>query len=106
VSRNTTRARARIDELVDELTIGAAMHMRADGDAIRPTIAAVVAYLVDEYPGQDLYIPACVHYPVDAIRVDLRGGMSVRAICRKHRVGRRTLYRLLDGATAEGLAGA
>jgi hypothetical protein len=99
VSRNTTRARARINDLVDELTIGAAMQMRADGDAIRPTIEAVVAYLVAEYPSQDLYIPACpVHYPVAAIRADLRGGMSVRAICRKHRIARRTLYQLLGEA--------
>lgn len=98
MSRNTARASARTEELVDELTIGAAMRMRADSAAIRPTIEAVVAYLVAEYPAQDLYIPACAHhYPVQDIRADLRDGMSTRALCKKYRLGRRTLYRVLDG---------
>lgn len=105
MSRNTSRAKARIDELTEELTIGAAMQLRADGDAIRPIIGAVVAYLVAEYPAQDLYIPACVHhYPIAAIRADLRGGLSVRSICRKYRIGRKTLYRLLDGDASDGSA--
>ena len=55
----------------------------------------MVAYLVEEYPSQDLYIPAGVDYPVDQIRADF-GSMSVRAMCRKYRIDRRTIYRLLD----------
>lgn len=95
MSRNTHRARARLRELGDELAIGAAMRLRTDADEIRPIIDAVVAYLVEEYPSQDLYIPAAVDYPVAEIRADF-GRMSVRAMCRKYRCDRRTIYRLLD----------
>jgi Mor family transcriptional regulator len=95
VSRNTQRTRARLRELSDELAIGAAMRLRTDADEIRPVIEAVVAYLVAEYPSQDLYIPSAVEYPVAAIREDF-GAMSVRALCRKYRCDRRTIYRLLD----------
>lgn len=95
MSRNTHRARVRLRELADELAIGAAMRLRTDADEIRPVIDAVVAYLVEEYPSQDLYIPSAVDYPVAAIRADF-GVLSVRAMCRKYRCDRRTLYRLLD----------
>lgn len=96
MSRNTHRARARLRDLAEELAIGAAMRLRTDADEIRPVIDAVVAYLVEEYPAQDLYIPGGVVYPVDAIRADFGAGMSMRALCRKYRCDRRTIYRLLD----------
>ena len=96
MSRNTARTRARVDELADELAIGAAIRLRTDSDSIRPIVDAVVAYLVEEYPSQDLYIPSGVTYPVAEIRADVTSGMSIRKVCRKYRMDRRTLYRLLD----------
>lgn len=98
MSRNTHRVRARIEELAEELAIGAAIRLRTDSDAIRHIVDAVVAYLVEEYPSQDLYIPGGVTYPVEEIRAAVRAGQSMRAICRKFRVSRRTVYRLLDEA--------
>lgn len=98
MSRNTARARAKIDELADELAIGAALRLRTDSDAIRPIVDAVVAYLVEEYPSQDLYIPSGVTYPVQQIRADIRSGMSMRKLCQKYRISRKTAYRLLDDA--------
>ena len=98
MSRNTHRVRARIEELAEELAIGAAIRLRTDSDAIRHIVDAVVAYLVDEYPSQDLYIPGGVTYPVEEIREAVRAGQSMRAICRKFRVSRRTVYRLLNEA--------
>lgn len=96
VSRNTPRVRARIEELAEELAIGAAIRLRTDSDAIRHIVDAVVAYLVDEYPSQDLYIPGGVTYPVEEIRAAVRAGQSMRAICQRFRTDRRTVYRLLD----------
>jgi len=96
VSRNTTRRKARLNELADELSIGAAMRLRVDSDAIRPVIDAVVAYLVEEYPSQDLYIPSSIAYPVDEIRAAVRSGESMRSICRRFHVRRQTVYALLD----------
>lgn len=97
MSRNTPRARLRIEELIEELSIGAAIRMRTDSDAIEATVRAVVAYLIDEYPGQDLYIPAVQEpqYPRERILDDLARNRSVRYICRKHRVSRRTVYRVI-----------
>lgn len=96
MSRNTPRVRARIEELAEELAIGAAIRLRTDSDAIRHIVDAVVAYLVDEYPSQDLYIPGGVTYPVEEIRAAVRAGQSMRAICQRFRTDRRTVYRLLD----------
>ena len=95
VTRNTARTKARIDQLSDELTIGAAIRLRTDADDIRRIVDAVVAYLVEEYPSQDLYIPSSVTYPVEQIRADFKV-MSMRALCKKHRISRQTAYRLLD----------
>jgi hypothetical protein len=99
VSRNTLRRNVRVNELAEELSIGAAMRLRTDSDSIRDVVDAVVAYLVEEYPAQDLYIPSSVvdgAYPVQAIRDGMAKGESVRSICRRFRIGRQTLYRLLD----------
>lgn len=98
MSRHTRRTKARIDELAEELTIGAAIRLRRDSDTIRDVIDAAVAYLVEEYPSQDLYVPSSGQYPVDEIRADVHAGMSMRAICRKYRLDRRTIYRLIDVA--------
>lgn len=98
MSRHTRRAR--IEELAEELTVGAAMRLRCDGTEIHQVVRAVVDYLVEEYPSQDLYIPSGLGaetYPVAAMRQDLESGrMTIRAICRKYRVSSRTLYQLLD----------
>ncbi|AWH54422.1 hypothetical protein C1924_15155 [Stenotrophomonas sp. ESTM1D_MKCIP4_1] len=105
VSRNTVRQRIRINELTDELTIGAALRLRCDSDDIREVVAAVVAYLVEEYPAQDLYIPASLQaptYPVGEIRKGLEQQESVRSLCKRFRIDRRTLYRLLDEPSANG----
>lgn len=96
VSRHTRRAKARIDQLADELAIGAALRLRTDSDSIRPIVDAVVAYLVEEYPSQDLYIPSSVQYPLEEIRAAVKSGASMRAICGRFRISRRTVYRLLD----------
>lgn len=93
--RHTVRSVVRINELTEELCIGAAIRMRTDADAIRPVVAAVVQYLIDEYPSQDLYIPGGVAYPLAEIQRDLAQGESVRSICRRYRIGRQTLYRLV-----------
>lgn len=95
MSRNTARTKARIDQLSDELAIGAAIRLRTDADKIRAIVDAVVAYLVEEYPSQDLYIPSSVTYPVAEIRADFKT-MSMRSLCKKYRVSRQTVYRLLD----------
>ena len=100
MSRHTRRAK--IEELTEELTVGAAMRLRCDGTEIHKVVRAVVDYLVQEYPSQDLYIPASLStesYPLAQMRQDLESGrMTIRAICRKYRVSSRTLYQLLDGA--------
>lgn len=98
MSRNTPRRRARIDELVEELAIGAALRLRCDSDDIHPVVSAVVSYLVEEYPAQDLYIPASltITYPIHAIRSAVDSGESIRRICKRFRIGRGTLYRILD----------
>jgi Mor family transcriptional regulator len=88
-----------VGELVDELSIGAALRLRTNSDDIRHVVAAVVAYLIEEYPSQDLYIPAGAsepQYPVAALRRALQSGKSVRSICREYRISRRTLYAVLD----------
>lgn len=95
MARRTVRAAVRINELTEELCIGAAIRLRTDADSIRNIVGAVVQYLIDEYPSQDLYIPGGTVYPVEQIRRDLAAGLSVRSICRKYRIGRRTVYRLV-----------
>lgn len=100
MSRNTLRRKVRISELSAELAIAAARRLRCESDDIRHIVDAVVAYLVEEYPAQDLYIPASLAdsgYPIEAIRDRVRNGESMRAICRRFRISRRTLYRLMDG---------
>ncbi len=100
VTRHTARRKARINELSDELTVGAALRLRKDSDDIRLVVEAVVAYLIEEYPAQDLYVPSSVTYPAEQIRADVAAGLSIRKVCQKHCIGRKTLYRLLD-TTAE-----
>lgn len=97
--RNTRRRKAQINELSEELCVGAALRLRCDSDEIRPVVDAVVAYLIEEYPAQDLYIPASLAanaYPVESIRAAVVSGESIRAICRRFRISHKTLYRLLD----------
>lgn len=93
--RNTPRAAVRINELTEELCIGAAIRLRTDADEIRNIVGAVVQYLIDEYPSQDLYIPSGVTYPVAEIRADMAAGDSIRTICRRYRIARTTVYRLV-----------
>lgn len=96
MSRHTQRRKARVDELVDELSIGAAMRLKCDSDDIHRVVSAVVDYLREEYPAQDLYIPSMVTYPVEQLRKEVAEGKSAREICKRHRISRGTLYRLLD----------
>lgn len=101
VSRNTLRVIVRAEDLVEELSLGAAQRLRCTSDDIEHVMRAAVAYLIDEYPAQDFYIPASfgpVAYPVDDMRRAVAAGESVRSICRRFHVDRRTLYRLLDSA--------
>jgi hypothetical protein len=102
VSRNTCRRKARIDELADELTVGAAMRLRCESDDIHAVVRAVVDYLLEEYPAQDLYIPASLgpSASVDDMRAAIAAGESIRSVCKRFHVSRRTLYTLLDNAAA------
>jgi Mor family transcriptional regulator len=95
VSRNTLRRKVRIEELTDELTVGAALRLRCDSDDIHDVVRAVVSYLMEEYPAQELYIPATVVYPVAQLRAEIQSGKSIRSICKEHRIDRRTLYRVV-----------
>lgn len=100
--RNTLRTSVRINDLIDELAIGAALRLRVDSDTIRWVIVAVVRYLTEEYPSQDLYIPGSKQstYSINQIHTDLAAGMSIRALCRKHRIGHKTVRRILGARTA------
>lgn len=105
MSRHTQRRRLRIHELTDELAVGAALRLRCNSDDIHHVVAAVVAYLVEEYPAQDLYIPArlaAASYPIREMRKAMEGGTSVREVCKRFRIDRRTLYRLIDEPPANG----
>lgn len=97
MTRHTARRKARIDELADELAVGAALRLRRESDDIHDVVRAVVEYLIQEYPAQDLYVPAAVAYPVDELRAAVASGKSVRSICRHYRIDRRTLYRVIGG---------
>lgn len=103
MSRHTQRRRVQIDALVDELSIAAAQRLKTDSDECEPYIRAVVAYLVEEYPAQELYIPASANpkYPVERIRAALRDGQSVRSICKQYGVGRWTVYRISEEAESQ-----
>ena len=99
VTRKVHRRKARVEELTEELAIGAAMQLRCESTDIHQVVQAVVDYLVKEYPAQDLYIPAgftADQYPVEKIRGDLAAGKSIRWVCKKYRISRKTLYPLLD----------
>ena len=94
MSRNTLRRKVRIVELTDELAIGAAMRMRCESDAIHAVVAAVVAYRMEEYPAQDLYIPASTtptSYPVAEIRKAVATSQSVRQVFKRFGIDSRTL---------------
>lgn len=97
MTRHTLKRKARIDELADELTIGAALRLRCNSDDIHSVVRAVVDYLIEEYPAQELYIPSAVSYPVEQLRNEIASGQSVRSICKRHRIDRRTLYRVVGG---------
>lgn len=92
--RHTPRRRIRIQDLIDELLIAVAQRLGTDSDAIEPAVLAVVAYLVEEYPAQDFYIPAPTQYSENAIRADLDAGRPLAKICRTHGVGMSTVYRI------------
>ena len=74
MSRHTVKRKARINELTEELTIGAALRLRRDSDDIHDVVRAVVDYLIEEYPAQELYIPSSVTYPVEELRAALASG--------------------------------
>lgn len=94
MSRHTQRRRVQIDALVDELSIAAAQRLKTDSDAIEPTVRAIVAYLVEEYPAQELYIPAQPSNRDQQIIEALAKGRPIRNICRELDVSRATVYRI------------
>lgn len=101
MTRHTARRRACREDLVDELSMGAAQRLRVERQSVHAVVNAVVDYLLAEYPAQELYIPAMEKppaYPVERIRRAIKEGRSMRWICREFRVDRRTVYRLLDAA--------
>lgn len=101
MTRKVPRRKARVEELTEELAIGAAMQLRCDSREIHDVVKAVVDYLVKEYPAQDLYIPAGFsfqQYPVERIKTDLATGRSVRWVCQRYRMSHKTLYRVLSEA--------
>lgn len=95
MSRHTTKRKVLVEQLVDELSIGAALRLKRDADEIHDVVRAVVEYLREEYPAQELYIPSSVQWPVDQLRAELASGRSVRAICKQYRIHRTTLYRVI-----------
>lgn len=95
MSRSISNRLDRIRQFKDELAISAAIRLRTDADEIGAVVSAVVDALLEEYPAQELYVPAPVRYPVAEIRADF-AVMSMRALCKKYCVDRRTVYRLLD----------
>lgn len=96
MSRHTMRRKLRIDELAEELCVGAAIRLRVNSDDIHDVVRAVVDYLVEEYPAQELYVPSGITYPVADLRGALAKGQSVRSICKQYRIDRRTLYRVVS----------
>lgn len=95
--RHTARRKVKVDQLVDELSVGAALRLRRDSDDIHDVVRAVVAYLMEEYPAQELYIPSSVSWPVEQLRAEIASGKSIRSICKHYQIDRRTLYRVVDG---------
>ena len=99
MTRNTTRVTLRAEDLVEELALGAAVRLKCNSDDIHHVVRAVVDYLVAEYRAQDFYIPAGfgpAKYPVAEIRQAVAAGESVRSVCRRFHLSRRTLYGLLE----------
>lgn len=104
MTRHTARRQAKRSELIDELSLGAAQRLRCDSDDIHGVVVAVVDYLLAEYPSQELYIPATereLSYPVAQIRAAVAAGESMRSICKRFRLSRRTVYRVLDPTATE-----
>jgi hypothetical protein len=108
VSRKVSRRKARVEELAEELTIGAALRLKCESRDIHAVVRAVVDYLVQEYPAQDLYIPAGIApsaYPIAAIRAALSAGQPRRAICKRFQLSPKTLYRILAEAESSKATG-
>ncbi len=100
--RHTTRQSAKVADLAAELT-SAAVHRLGNGrHEVADVVASIVAYLVEEYPSQDLYIPSerAPRYPLERIKADLRANKSVRSICASHHVGRGTVKRIRDSLSS------
>lgn len=99
MSRHTQRREVRRRELIDELSIAAAVRLKLDSDDIEHIITAAVDYLIEEYPAQDLYIPARSSTTHADIRAALQTGAGIREICRNLGVSRATVYRARRGLT-------
>lgn len=96
MTRHTQKRQAVATALVEELSIGAALRLKCDSDDINSTVRAVVEYIMDEYRGQEFYIPSTVTWPVEQLREALASKESVRSICRRFKIDRRTLYRVVS----------
>lgn len=97
-ARNSQRRAVCVPDLVEELSIGAAIRLRCKSDDIRDVVQALVAYISEEYRTQDFYVPAPAReLPNDEIRAAVASGESVRSICRRYHISRRMVYRVMSG---------
>lgn len=87
-----------VEELKDAMMRGAVEAGASQQEAER-IIAPALEQLQREHGGHRVYIdvirqPPC--YPIERIREAVMDGESVRAICARFHIDRRSLYRLLD----------
>lgn len=92
MSHQVDAAQSLRDEWLDLLTA-----VGTDPKIALPVLSALIDQLQALRGGDVVYIPTpSRQYRVDQMREALDSGVSVREICRRHRLDRRTLYRLLD----------
>jgi hypothetical protein len=65
----------------------------------RPLIRPLVEYLMSEYGGTELYVPALTaRYKIDEIGQAFAATGDVEFVCQRYSISRRTLYRILGSA--------
>ena len=68
-----------------------------EAEALRLT-AKILAAIPQHYRGGKVYVPKGKEYDRDAVLADINKKLPVRAVCRRHRIGMRTYYALLQSA--------
>lgn len=69
-------------------------------DIARPLIRPLIEYLMSEYGGGELYVPARTsRYRVEEIGRAFAESGDVDAVCQTFGISRRTLYRILGSPT-------